>query len=96
MTIALASTKDGSKIADVTVKSESDGTYTDPYYWDSNTGSWQYDDNNWTETRKYDYYEHKYYLKFNDNTLVETSTYFSEGFNNIETKWEDFVKVFDR
>ncbi len=94
MTIVLASTTDGSKIADVIVKSEVDGPYTDPYYWDSKTGSWQ--DDYRIFTKKYDYYHHNQYLKFKDNTLVEMSTYFSEGFNKIETKWEDFVKAFNR
>ncbi len=100
MSITLASTKDGSKIADIVMKSEKeDGEYQgywDYAYWDNNISEWTYDWQNDTYTKKYDYYLTNPYLKFKDNTLVEASVYFSEGFNKIEAKWEDFVKAFDR
>lgn len=40
------------------------------------------------------YYDEVLYLKFNDNTEVEMSTYFSTGFDTLNTKFEDFLKAF--
>ena len=42
------------------------------------------------------YYEEVLYLKFNDSTEVAMSTYFSTGFDKLETKFEDFLKAFER
>lgn len=42
------------------------------------------------------YYDTVLYLKFNDNTEVEMSAYFSTGFDTLETKFEDFLKAFER
>ena len=42
------------------------------------------------------YYHEVLYLKFGDATEVEMSAYFSTGFENLETKFEDFLKAFDR
>ena len=92
---ALSSIKEDFKIADLIGKSEKDDECWDSYYWDSGQGSWVYDWNR-PETKKYDYYVINPYLKFNDNTLIEASVYFSEGFKDLEVKWEDFVNAFDR
>lgn len=43
-----------------------------------------------------DYYYSTSYFKFNDNTEVEMGAYFSEGFENLETKFEDFIKAFNK
>jgi hypothetical protein len=42
------------------------------------------------------YYDEVLYLKFNDNTEVEMSLYFSTGFDALKTKFEDFLKSFER
>ena len=42
------------------------------------------------------YYDTVLYLKFNDNTEVEMGAYFSTGFDALETKFEDFLKAFER
>ena len=42
------------------------------------------------------YYNTVTYLKFSDNTEVEMGAYFSEGFSNFETKFEDFIKAFEK
>jgi len=94
VTAVLVSTKDGSKIADMVEVSEKDGENSDYYVWNTTTKSWVIDWNSYT--KKYDRYAANSYLKFKDNTLVEASAYFSEGFDKLEDKWEDFTKAFDR
>lgn len=42
------------------------------------------------------YYDTVLYLKFNDNTEVEMGAYFSTGFDTLETKFENFLKAFER
>jgi hypothetical protein len=42
-----------------------------------------------------DYYNEVYYLKFNDNTEVEMGAYFSTGFEELEAKFEEFIKSFE-
>ncbi|MBS7230110.1 hypothetical protein KHA90_03650 [Flavobacterium psychroterrae] len=42
------------------------------------------------------YYNGVYYLKFSDKTEAEMSVYFSEGFDKFETKFEDFIKAFNK
>lgn len=42
------------------------------------------------------YYNGVYYLKFSDKTEAEMSVYFSEGFDKFETKFEDFIKGFNK
>lgn len=81
------------KIADIIGKSEKDDEYWDDYSWNTSQNKWI---GNGQYTKKYDDYTVHSYLKFNDNTLVEASAYFSEGFNNLELKWEDFVDAFER
>lgn len=94
----LASKKDGTKIADIVVHSEQDGTYPMHQKWvvdasNSNGGYWTYDSNT---TIVIKYYTEVYYLKFNDNTEVEMSAYFSSGFENLNTKFQDFFKSFKK
>ena len=97
--LILVSKKDGTKIADVIQRSEKDGNYTSNYIWvpSNNTygGSWNWSDNPNTATT-IQYYDEVLYLKFNDSTEVAMSTYFSTGFDDLETKFEDFLKAFER
>jgi len=90
---ALSSITEDYKIADLIGKSEKDDEYWDYYFWDASQG---WIENGVNYTKKIDYYTINPYLKFNDNTLVEASAYFSEGFKDFELKWEDFVNAFDR
>lgn len=98
--LILVSKKDGTKIADVIYRSEKEYNYDaelpvwikDSYY--STGGYWTTTGNGATITIQY--YEEVLYLKFNDSTEVAMSTYFSEGFDNLETKFEDFLKAFER
>lgn len=88
----LASKKDGTKIADIVVHSEENGTYPTYQKWvvdasNSNGGYWTYDDNSSVVVKLY---TEVYYLKFKDNTEVAMSVYFSEGFENLNTKFQDF------
>lgn len=52
------------------------------------------EENEWNSS--VDYYYSTSYLKFGDNTEVEMGAYFSVGFENLETKFEDFLKAFDK
>jgi len=96
--LILVSKKDGTKIADVVAHSEKGYNYNtilpvwiiDKNY--TNGGYWY----NGTENFTVQYYDEVYYLKFNDNTEVEMGTYFSTGFENLNTKFEDFLKAFER
>lgn len=101
MKLILVSKKDGTKIADLVQRSEKDGNYieklplwvisSDPYY--SNGGYWAWGEG---ETFTRQYYTEVTYLKFGDGTEVEMSAYFSTGFETLETKFEDFLKAFER
>ncbi|MCD0468521.1 hypothetical protein [Flavobacterium sp. JAS] len=42
------------------------------------------------------YYNVVNYLRFSDKTEVEMGAYFSEGFDKLETKFEDFAKAFNK
>jgi len=95
--LILVSKKDGTKIADIVQHSEKVDTYTYNIKWvndatASNGGYWASDDNS---TVTVDYYNEVYYLKFGDNTEVEMSVYFSEGFSSFEAKFEEFIKAFE-
>ncbi|MEN2401900.1 hypothetical protein GKZ90_0019080 [Flavobacterium sp. MC2016-06] len=98
MKLILVSKKDGTKIADIVVHSEKSESYAYHQKWvvdatATNGGYWTYDSNG---TATVDYYDEVYYLKFSDNTEVEMSAYFSEGFTNFETKFEDFITAFEK
>ena len=98
--LILVSKKDGTKIADVINSSDKGYSYdaelpvwvTDSYY--TAGGYWSWNGNGKTITIQH--YDEVLYLKFNDSTEVAMSTYFSEGFENLETKFEDFLKAFER
>lgn len=89
----LASKKDGTKIADIVVRSEESDVYYPWQKWvvEGNSGYWTYDS---SSTISVKYYTEVYYLKFNDNTEVAMSVYFSEGFENLNTKFQDFYNSF--
>lgn len=94
----LVSKKDGTKIADVIQKSEKGYSYNSYNVWvNDNTvknygGYWDWSSNSGVLVQEYD---EVFYLKFNDSTEVEMSTYFSTGFDNLNTKFEDFLKAFE-
>jgi hypothetical protein len=98
--LILVSKKDGTKIADVIQKCEKGYNYinelpvwvNDSYY--TNGGYWSNNGNG--ETITIQYYDEVLYLKFNDATEVEMSAYFSTGFGDLETKFENFLKSFER
>ncbi|PBJ11733.1 hypothetical protein [Flavobacterium sp. ACN6] len=97
MKLILVSKKDGTKIADLVQHSEESG---EPYVfhlpiWDAQNKYW----NSWNSTGELfsqPYLEEVIYLKFNDNTEVEMSAYFSEGFEKFQTKFEDFIAAFEK
>ncbi len=97
--LMLVSKKDGTKIADVIQHSEKGYFYNTFSKWVvSNNyppygGFWDYDPKGGTLVQ---YYDTVLYLKFNDNTEVEISAYFSTGFDTLETKFKDFLKAFER
>ena len=39
-------------------------------------------------------YTVNYYLKFNDGTYAELEAFFSEGFEDLESKWKEFVDAY--
>lgn len=96
MKLILVSKKDGTKIADIVQHSEkeSDDYASQLPVWNAEGGYWS---NNGTgESFSLSYLDEVYYLKFNDNTEVSVATYFSEGFENLQTKFDDFVKAFKK
>jgi len=97
--LILVSKKDGTKIADIVLHSEkstdSYSFYLPVWYaYGNGSGFWQSTDEGELFTEAY--YDEVYYLKFNDNTEVEMSAYFSEGFGSFEAKFEEFIKGFER
>ncbi|TCN60461.1 hypothetical protein D0809_01040 [Flavobacterium circumlabens] len=94
MKLILVSKKDGTKIADIVQHEEKGHAYNfnlpvwnaEYEYWQSGQG----------ESFTQQYYDEISYLKFNDNTEVAMSVYFSSGFENLETKFEDFAKSFKK
>lgn len=96
----LVSKKDGTKIADVIQKSQKANIYDSHSVWvDDNTvadygGYWNWDYS--IAGALVQEYDEVLYLKFNDNTEVEMSTYFSTGFDDLNTKFEDFLTSFER
>ncbi|WP_369766128.1 hypothetical protein [Flavobacterium sp. WC2429] len=94
MKLILVSKKDGTKIADVISRSVKG--YSDIYHYEWNAADkyWSWNDNN--TGMLYQEYDQVSYLKFNDNTEVEMSAYFSTGFDDLEKKFEVFLKSFER
>jgi hypothetical protein len=92
----LVSKKDGTKIADIIQHSEKSGNdyFFNLPVWNAQNGYWS---NNGTgESFSRSNLQEVLYLKFKDNTEVAFSTYFSEGFDKFETKFEDFIKAFNK
>ncbi|MCV9928491.1 hypothetical protein OIU83_12560 [Flavobacterium sp. LS1R49] len=94
--LILVSKKDGTKIADIVQRSEKGYSYANtlPVWVTTNGGYWSWDSTGEAFTTQQ--YDEVYYLKFNDNTQVEMGAYFSEGFGQLETKFNDFIKSFNR
>ncbi|SHM49885.1 hypothetical protein [Flavobacterium chilense] len=97
--LTLVSKKDGTKIAEIVEHSEKEESSSWDVFnlpiWDANNKYWAwYDDKGEVFTRVY--YNEVYYLKFNDNTEVEMSAYFSKGFEKFQDKFEDFIKAFNK
>lgn len=92
--LILVSKKDGTKIADIVQHSEI--RYTNDInlpVWDSEGGYWS----NWGsegEIFTEQFYTEVNYLKFGDNTEVEMGAYFSTGFDNFKSKFDDFIQSF--
>ena len=96
--LILVSKKDGTKIADVVYRSEKGYSYDYeiPVWTNSYYGGGYWSSNGYGEKITVQYYDEVLYLKFNDNTEAEMSAYFSSGFETLETKFEDFLKSFER
>lgn len=96
MKLILVSKKDGTKIADIIQHSEkSSDDYTSQLpVWNAEGGYWTNDGTG--ESYTLSYLDEVYYLKFNDNTEVSMATYFSKGFENLQTKFDDFIKAFNK
>ena len=93
--LILVSKKDGTKIADVVQRSDKEDSYTfNLPVWNIQYKYWDYGNNGPSFTEQP--YDEVFYLKFSDNTEVAMSAYFSSGFEKLETKFEDFIKAFDR
>jgi hypothetical protein len=94
--LILVSKKDGTKLADLVRHSEKSGNdyvFNLPV-WESTYDYW-YTPNS-GETFAQPYLEEVLYLKFNDNTEVAFSVYFSAGFEKFEAKLEEFAKAFEK
>lgn len=94
--LILVSKKDGTKIADIIQRSEKSG---DDYVFELPV--WNSEYKYWTSSEKGEVFAQPYldevlYLKFNDNTEVSFSTYFSTGFEKLESKFEDFLNAFEK
>jgi hypothetical protein len=101
--LILVSKKDGTKIADIIQRSEKGYSYTSELpVWVARTGNsypeggyWSFWENN-PEIFTNQEYEEVSYLKFNDNTQVAMSVYFSEGFEKIKADFDKFLGSFKR
>jgi len=91
--VGLFSIKDNYKIADIFQKSEKVDTYSDNCVWVPTQNMWKYQG---AIVPLYDKYKAVEYLKFNDDTVLAASVYFSEGFDQLENKIEEFIRSFDR
>jgi hypothetical protein len=84
--MALVSTKDQTKLADVIQRAQKGDSYNVYQTW--NGSYWMYDPNSTIVVQHYDSVG---YLKFNDNTEVAADVYFSEGFDTFMTKLQEFI-----
>lgn len=105
--LILVSKKDGTKIADVIYRTEPGYSFKSSEYesWVADAsnvkygGSWVFDWNNGVPKGtavKIQEYDQVLYLKFNDNTEAAFSVYFSEGFDKLQAKVDDFLAAFNR
>ncbi|CAA9201769.1 hypothetical protein FLA105534_03751 [Flavobacterium bizetiae] len=93
--LILVSKKDGTKIAELVQHSDKSGEYTfDLPVWYAKGGYWTWDGTGELFSRPY--LDEVLYLKFNDNTEVAASVYFSTGFNDLLTKYKDFAASFKK
>ena len=93
--MALVSSKDGTKIADIIQKSVIGNTYTNNVVWSSAFGGyWQYSSNP-ADVKIVQNYDEVLYLRFKDNTDVAFDVYFSSGFSNLETRFQNFINSFN-
>jgi hypothetical protein len=99
--LILVSRKDGSKVADLVERAVKGYVRTENVEWIVDAtipvygGHWSW---NWQSNavQTVQYYDNKTYFRFKDNTEVEGSVYFSTGFDALETKFNDFIKAFNR
>jgi hypothetical protein len=99
--LILVSRKDGSKVADLVQHAVKGYLSTNNVEWIVDTtipvygGYWSW---NWQSNsiQTIQYYDTNSYFRFKDNTEVETSVYFSTGFDALETKFNDFIDSFNR
>ena len=93
--MALVSSKDGTKIADIIRKSVIGNIYTNNVVWTSAFGGyWQYSSNP-ADIKIVQNYDEVLYLRFKDNTDVAFDVYFSSGFSNLETRFQNFINSFN-
>jgi hypothetical protein len=89
--MSLVSKKDGTKLADVVQRSEKGESWNVQSSW--NGSYWVYDPNS---TIKVQEYNTIMYLRFNDSTEVAMDVYFSSGFDNLSTKFQNFINSFNQ
>lgn len=103
--LTLVSKKDGTKIADIIQRSEKNGSHSVQLpIWYTSTDLTNYPDGGYWRSGKEEnsekitlqYHQEVYYLKFNDNTQVAMSVYFSEGFEKIKADFDKFLGSFKR
>ena len=97
--LVLVSKNDGTKIATIVKHSQKENEYT------FNLPGWVTNQSSTTggywikgegELFSQSDFDEVYYLKFNDNTEVEMSVYFSEEFNTFQTKFGEFIALFNK
>lgn len=97
--LVLVSKNDGTKIATIVKHSQKENEYT------FNLPGWVTNQSSITggywikgegELFSQSDFDEVYYLKFNDNTEVEMSVYFSEEFNTFQTKFGEFIALFNK
>jgi hypothetical protein len=101
MNFVLVSKNDGTKIATIVKHSQKENEYTiNLPVWLANkwstTGGGYWTTNGEGELISQSDFDEVYYLKFNDNTEVEMSVYFSEEFNTFQTKFGEFIALFNK
>ncbi|AMO20461.1 hypothetical protein [Flavobacterium columnare] len=90
--LVLVSKKDKNKIASIVAKSELVSSGNTPFVW--RNGTWEYSMG--TVYQKVERYDVKYYLKFDDNSVVAMNVYFSTGFDSLKSQIEDFITFLNK